>query len=198
MNETTKTMTEARILSHLDGTGVGMKGESPRRRLGDLTKIAHFALGGDAIFTLENVTNGKRFTYRLTAGDPREGQDPARAPIFVKILTGSNNEEDYTLYGMIFRDDRGQPCFNLRRFDGTWGAKKFDSPIGETAPSAKGIAWLLERIRENRSAPLLFGDLDERFAVYHEGRCCRCGRTLTVPASIESGVGPDCAARMEG
>lgn len=172
--------------------------ETKRRRLGDLAKIARFALGGDAILTLENVTNGKRFTYRLTAGDPREGQDPARAPIFVKILTGSNNEEDYTLVGMIFRDDRGQPTFSYRHFDGTWGAKRFKSPIGEDAPSAKGARWLLDRIHEHRSAPILFGDLDERFAVYHEGRCCRCGRTLTVPESVESGVGPDCAARLGG
>lgn len=27
------------------------------------------------------------------------------------------------------------------------------------------------------------------------GRCCRCGRELTVPASIHAGVGPDCAEK---
>lgn len=29
--------------------------------------------------------------------------------------------------------------------------------------------------------------------VWHEGRCCRCCRVLTVPASVEMGYGPDCA-----
>lgn len=29
----------------------------------------------------------------------------------------------------------------------------------------------------------------------HEGRCCRCGRELTVPASIHAGMGPDCAEK---
>jgi hypothetical protein len=34
--------------------------------------------------------------------------------------------------------------------------------------------------------------------VHHEGRCGRCGRTLTVPESIESGIGPECAKKMAG
>jgi uncharacterized protein DUF6011 len=29
----------------------------------------------------------------------------------------------------------------------------------------------------------------------HEGCCCRCGRELTVPASIHAGMGPDCAEK---
>ena len=27
---------------------------------------------------------------------------------------------------------------------------------------------------------------------WHEGRCGRCGRKLTVPESIEAGYGPEC------
>lgn len=34
--------------------------------------------------------------------------------------------------------------------------------------------------------------------VWHEGRCGMCGRALTVPESIASGFGPDCAARRLG
>ena len=33
--------------------------------------------------------------------------------------------------------------------------------------------------------------------VWHEGRCGRCGRLLTVPESIASGIGPVCAERMD-
>lgn len=32
------------------------------------------------------------------------------------------------------------------------------------------------------------------FAMY-EGRCSRCGRKLTVPASIHHGLGPECAGK---
>lgn len=32
--------------------------------------------------------------------------------------------------------------------------------------------------------------------IYHLGRCGRCGRALTVPSSVESGFGPECAGRV--
>jgi hypothetical protein len=28
--------------------------------------------------------------------------------------------------------------------------------------------------------------------IYHEGRCCKCGKRLTTPQSIELGIGPKC------
>jgi hypothetical protein len=45
-------------------------------------------------------------------------------------------------------------------------------------------AWLFGHLLERRPLP--------RCTVHHEGRCGRCGRTLTVPESIESGFGPEC------
>jgi hypothetical protein len=33
---------------------------------------------------------------------------------------------------------------------------------------------------------------------HHEGKCGRCGRLLTVPSSIESGIGPECSKIMRG
>ena len=37
---------------------------------------------------------------------------------------------------------------------------------------------------------------EKGFNLHHEGRCGRCGRKLTVPESIESGFGPECAGRL--
>ena len=34
------------------------------------------------------------------------------------------------------------------------------------------------------------------FVVRHDGRCGRCGRQLTVPSSIDKGIGPECATKM--
>lgn len=39
---------------------------------------------------------------------------------------------------------------------------------------------------------LLKGDLTD-VNIFHEGRCCRCGKRLTTPESIKSGIGPICA-----
>lgn len=38
--------------------------------------------------------------------------------------------------------------------------------------------------------------LHPQMEIRHEGKCGRCGRTLTVPSSIDAGIGPDCQAKM--
>jgi hypothetical protein len=32
--------------------------------------------------------------------------------------------------------------------------------------------------------------------VEHSGHCGRCGRLLTVPSSVQSGLGPECQSKM--
>jgi hypothetical protein len=34
--------------------------------------------------------------------------------------------------------------------------------------------------------------LPECIEIWHEGKCGKCGRQLTVPSSIETGIGPEC------
>jgi len=53
--------------------------------------------------------------------------------------------------------------------------------------------WLWDIFRFGRDVP-------PSIETWHEGGCCQCSHKLTVPASIEMGMGPDCAAqsgRME-
>jgi hypothetical protein len=40
------------------------------------------------------------------------------------------------------------------------------------------------------------GTLPEFIEIWHEGKCGKCGRTLTVPLSIETGFGPECQKRL--
>jgi uncharacterized protein DUF6011 len=39
-------------------------------------------------------------------------------------------------------------------------------------------------------------ELHPLLVIYHSNRCGRCGRTLTVPESIERGIGPECFSKM--
>lgn len=39
--------------------------------------------------------------------------------------------------------------------------------------------------------------LPENYSIRHAGKCGRCGRKLTDPTSIASGIGPDCAEMMK-
>lgn len=40
---------------------------------------------------------------------------------------------------------------------------------------------------------LKINNLPDFVEVWHEGRCGKCGKVLTVPSSIMNGLGPDCA-----
>lgn len=128
-----------------------------------------FIFAGNARFTIRSKTTGVRFTYRVRAKDTDDG----RTLHFVSVLTGSDNDNDFTFLGTIF------DCQTYRH-----GRK---SRIGSDAPSAKAFEWAFPRI--------VAGDLS-KFEVHHEGRCGRCARALTVPESIEMGLGPDCAGMM--
>jgi hypothetical protein len=63
------------------------------------------------------------------------------------------------------------------------------SRLGDDSTPVRVVRWALGLIWGEKSVP-------EGYAVHHEGRCGRCGRPLTVPSSIETGLGPDCAAKI--
>ena len=84
---------------------------------------------------------------------------------FVGCLSGPDNTVDYSYLGVL---DHGK--FRLT-------AK---SKAGLDAPSVQAFQWLTGHWE------------DARVEVWHEGRCGRCGKKLTVPESIESGIGPVC------
>lgn len=129
----------------------------------DPSHFERFATAGNAIFTVESSRTGARFTYRV-----RARASIGNGVLFVSVLTGSDNENDYSYIGWI------DQWHGFRH----GGAK---SSIGSDASSVIAFAWLW-RHRSNPSPA----------RVYHEGRCGRCGRRLTVPSSIESGLGPEC------
>lgn len=130
--------------------------------------ITAFVLAGRAVFTVLNPNTGNRFTYRVNAG---KGEG---APHFVSVLTGPDNTADYTYLGCIFADGR----FVVTR----------KSTISPSAPSAVAFSWVWKRLQAGRD----LGPAE----VHHEGHCGRCGRALTVPESIESGIGPTCAEKL--
>ena len=131
-----------------------------------------FMLAGNATITVENPTTGNRYTYRIQ--EPRNKghfRDDVR---FVSVLTGQNNEGDYTFVGSIF----------LSTGQFRWSAK---SRVGQDATSVRAFGWVWGRVFSVCNwAPVV---------IRHEGRCGRCGRKLTTVESIESGLGPVCAGR---
>lgn len=140
---------------------------SHNHQLTTVADVLRFMLAGNATITLVSKKTGVRFTYKVRLKD--EGM-----PHFVSLLSGPDNEGDFCFLGSIFNGA-----------DYRHGKK---ARITSDAPSAKAFAWFASQV--------LSGKLPEQVEVWHEGRCGRCGRKLTVPESIENGIGPECATKV--
>lgn len=138
-------------------------------QLATAADVRAFMFAGNAILTLVSKSTGNRFTFKIRQPEPSK-------PWFVTVLSGSDNEASYSFLGSIFADG------SYRH-----GAR---SKIVHDAPSAQAFAWFHRQLARDAIPPTL--------EVWHEGRCGRCGRTLTVPESIARGIGPECATKMGG
>lgn len=124
-----------------------------------------YIIGKKAIYTLLNTQSGNRFTYKTYEKKSMPGI------LLVSLLSGPDNTSNYTYLGFI----------NKRN----WIFKSSDkSTITPDAQSFQVFNYVYNRLRANT--------LPDFISVYHHGKCSRCGRTLTVPTSIESGIGPEC------
>lgn len=143
--------------------------------LKDMVDALVFMLAGKAIFTLSNEATGNRFTYKVDA--PKDQKDKPEC-WFVSVLTGLNNECNYSYVGLL---KKGQ-------FMATKGSK-----VSKDALSFKAFNWLVNYIKADPTKAL-----PEGVKFQHEGRCGKCGKKLTTPESIELGLGPKCHKAIAG
>lgn len=125
---------------------------------------AAYVYAGNAIFTIRSKKTNARYTFKVVPSVYTSQQHDTSH--FVRLLCGPDNESDYRYMGLIL---------DKKTFKTT--AK---SAVKIDAPSAVAFAWFARNIE----SPIV--------EVWHEGRCGRCGRKLTVPESIASGIGPVC------
>lgn len=160
-------------------------------RFSNVADFNAFMLAGRAIFTMRSQS-GKRYTLRVSRADSVslkiEGGrvvsklNKAGKPVIdtaprwdVELLTGSDNTGDYRTIGMITSKHVFHGFEVLTNAEESNGAKAFD--------------WLMT------SKSYRAGQVPSTVELWHVGRCGRCGRALTVPESIESGIGPVCAEK---
>jgi hypothetical protein len=119
---------------------------------------------GKAIITFLSPS-GKHFTYKIKQSKNNKNL------YFVSVLTGTDNYRNYTYIGIVIMN--GLYTFRITE----------KSRLDTSAPSVVAFQWTIKH--------LFINDL-QGVQVYHEGKCLRCGRRLTVPESIRNGVGPEC------
>jgi hypothetical protein len=141
-----------------------------RKPFADAASALKFMLAGKATVTLVSKKTDKRYTYRLTASEDGLAH-------FVGVLTGSDNESSYSYLGRISRG-----IF--------WQGRKVPraSDVAKGAPSHLAFDWAWRSFAK--------GIMPDSLEVWHEYRCGRCARKLTVPSSIASGYGPECAGKV--
>ena len=130
-------------------------------------ELLALVLGGNAVFTLVSKKTGARYTYKVTAATDTKGM------FFAKVLIGADNWRNYAYIGFI---KAGQT--------GLIAGKKGDP----RKAYFKGLDWFLRQLAAG-------ADVEEQVEFWHVGKCVRCGRRLTVPSSIETGLGPECAKK---
>lgn len=142
-----------------------------RHKFTDASAALTFMLAGKAHITTVSKKTGTRFTYRIAKVKEDTG---GPATHFVGVLNGTDNNSAYAYIGYIHRDGNF-----------VYGRK---SKIDAEAPSVKGFVWTYVMLKGDK--------LSEHVEIWHEGKCGRCARRLTVPESIARGIGPECASMV--
>lgn len=131
----------------------------------------NFFIGGNATFTVDNG-KGEHYTFKIKTPKFNE----SLRCIF--LLTGPDNENNYTYLGMV---------------DRVLGFVKLTSGSRMTYDSVpvKVITWVMKHVYGDKLIP-------DGYSIRHAGKCGCCGRTLTEPLSLTRGIGPDCWNRIGG
>jgi hypothetical protein len=156
-----------------------------RGRMDDPAVVAQFLYAGNATVTLLNTVTGVRFTFNVVA--PRDkvtGEYQTGAGLYwVKLLNGPENVADYTYMGTVV------PAKIEPKVVGTGLRATKGSKVAADAPSFKAADWMLRLLASGMPMPA-------GLEVWHEGKCGKCGRRLTVPESVAAGIGPVCRKNM--
>jgi hypothetical protein len=133
-------------------------------------EVKQYALAGHATLTLSSQRTGNRYTYKISRAKDDNGQP--KDLWFVGLLAGPDNETSYQYMGVL------NGSFKLT-------SKSRYKP--DSIP-VRAFQFFWRHVAEDRMPP--------EMEIRHEGSCGRCGRKLTVPESIDSGLGPECRQMM--
>lgn len=129
--------------------------------------IWNYIKGGHGVVTLESPS-GKHYTYCFKK--PKSPDKFDAVTLFAYCLEGKHQ---YNYVGMVTR----------KGFRHTT-----NSEYDEDSEQFKGARYIIYMAAKDFETPM---------KLYHEGVCSCCGRQLTKPESIISGIGPICARQIK-
>ena len=146
-----------------------------------------FVTAGRAIFTLSVPADFRaihpkcrdRYTFRVVRKPATEKWPEA---FFINLLSGPENTNDYTPLGRLNPETGAVWLVSISKLTAhSWSVRLVRRVLA--------CIWHVSNAKPE--------DIEAAgFEIRHAGRCGRCGRVLTVPESIDCGLGPKCAAMM--
>lgn len=135
---------------------------------------------GALVTVVAGSAEGARRTFRFRAKTKAKLAAHERKAYFLDVLSGPDNGVDYSGCGSLVQIANGGCEYR---------------PYGEVSATTRAAATLLAGGLNTQPG---WPPLPAGVEFWHQGTCARCGRSLTVPESIASGLGPECLAAVGG
>jgi hypothetical protein len=139
----------------------------------DLSKAYEYVVAGNSYFTMFSHKTGKYLSYTLKRKDSFQGK--YEYVYFVKKAGGSENG---VFLGTLFFGDN---AFSYKLGKDTIKSEENEKRL-------QSLTYVLNHLAR--------GDFSMPLSVYHHGKCGKCGRKLTTPESILTGLGPECSKML--
>lgn len=135
---------------------------------------------GALVTVVAGSAAGARRTFRFRAKTKAKLAAHERKAYFLDVLSGPDNGVDYANCGSLVQLANGGCEYRT---------------YGEVSATTRAAATLLAGGLNTQPG---WPPLPAGVEFWHQGTCARCGRSLTVPESIASGLGPECLAAVGG
>ena len=154
---------------------------------------------GNGTFTLENGVFHLTFKISTAKTGTFAGQR------IVSLLTGNDNENDYTGFGILSKDGQSFRSWGETLRSGQRRIWKKNPASPTQLLTVKQLTNCVHRIMahgnfgqvgKESKARVDFSENDKPYTLWISTRCICCNRPLTNPESVERGIGPECLKKI--
>lgn len=139
----------------------------------ELNNALPYILAGNSEFILHSTKTNQDFYYKMKKKEKLDNKDE-----FIYFLNVKQGK-DWSYAGVVWYDN------NVNQFKFSKGVK---GNIEGTDLNIRSLLFVINKLNNN--------ELPQHCLVFHTGRCGVCGKKLTTPESILTGLGPSCAKRV--
>lgn len=132
-----------------------------------------YMLAGKSEVAMKSVNTGKTLSFKITKKESNK-QNSSEYIYFINYIAG-----DRSVYAGVMAYKEDTDTFEFYK-----GAK---GNMDKDCIEIKGLLSVVNKLHKER--------YDLPVEIYHCGRCGKCGKRLTVPESVLTGLGPECAKK---